>query len=93
MSSDSSPANGSGCYTLEILSELSGVSTQTILLYQEQGMIHSGAAGDFDDEALLCLRRIEHLRDSCGVNLTGLKLLLSLLSEVDDLRAALRARR
>lgn len=78
---------------MEILSELTGVSTQTILLYQEQGMIQPGAAGDFDDETLCILRRIEHLRDSCGLNLTGLKLLLSLQSEVEDLRAALRARR
>ena len=76
-------------YTLEILAEITGVSTQTIVLYQEHGLIRP----DFDDETVRALRRIEHLRETCELNLAGLKLLTSLLEEVEQLRAELRTLR
>jgi len=87
--------DSSAGYTLEILAEITGVSTQTILQYQEHGIIRPVSGGDpqFDDEAVRSLRRIEHLRDTCELNLTGLKLLASLLEEVEQLRAELHARR
>lgn len=81
-------------YTLDIVAELTGVSSQTILHYQEQGLIHPAApTGGFDDETIHTLRRIEHLRVTSAANLTGIKLILELLDEVDQLKAALRARR
>lgn len=40
----------------------------------------------FDVECLRQLRRIEHLRTSCEVNDTGLKLILDLLHETECLR-------
>ncbi len=96
MSPSSSSDAGSGTfYSLEILSEMSGVSTQTILQYQEQGLIQSGDGGEphFTDDTLRILRRIEHLREMCEPNLAGLKLLTRLLDEVESLRAELRSRR
>jgi DNA-binding transcriptional MerR regulator len=91
------PANDPGeptTYTLDIVAELTGVSSQTILHYQEQGLIHPAApTGGFDDETIHTLRRIEHLRVTSAANLTGIKLILELLDEVDHLKAALRARR
>jgi len=82
-------------YTLEVLAEITGISTKTILHYQEHGLIRPLAGGGplFDDEAVRALRRIEHLRDTCELNLNGLKLLTDLLDEVEQLRAELRARR
>ncbi len=77
-------------YTLEVLAEITGVSPQTILHYQEQG-IFSRSGPHFDDEAVRILRRIEHLRESCDLNLNGLKLLAHLLDEVEKLRDDLRA--
>lgn len=80
-------------YTLDIVAELAGVSTTTILHYQEQGLIHPAEpTGDFDDETVHTLRRIEHLRHTSEANLTGIKLILELLDEVDRLKATLRAR-
>jgi DNA-binding transcriptional MerR regulator len=76
-------------YTLDILAEITGVSTQTIVQYQEHGLIRP----DFDDETVRALRRIEHLRETCELNLAGLKLLTSLLEEVEQLRAELRTLR
>ena len=80
--SDSSPQT----YTLEILAEPTGVSTQTIVQYQEHGLIRP----EYDDDTLRALRRIQHLRETCEVNLNGLKLLTQLLDEVEQLRDELR---
>jgi DNA-binding transcriptional MerR regulator len=86
--------NGS-FYSLEILSQMTGVSQQTILQYQEHGLIRAAQREEprFTDDTVRLLRRIEHLREVCETNLTGLKLLTQLLDEVERLRADLRALR
>lgn len=76
-------------YSLDIVAELTGISSHTIVHYQEQGLIR---ANDLDDEAVHTLRRIEHLRSTCETNDSGLRLILGLMDEVDRLKAALRAR-
>jgi len=81
-------------YRLEIVAQLTGISSQTILHYQESGLIQPhGAPDEFDDEALHTLRRIEHLRTTCEANLSGLKLILSLMDQIELLQSELRARR
>jgi len=85
-------------YTLDTIATLTGVASQTILHYQERGLIspvagHEVDPRQFDDEALRTLRRIEHLRCSCEMNVSGLKLILDLMNEVERLRAEVRARR
>lgn len=78
-------------YSLEVFAELAGVDAGTVLHYQERGLLRSvsreaSAAAAFDAEALRQLRRIEHLRATCEMNEAGLKLILSLLEEVERLR-------
>jgi DNA-binding transcriptional MerR regulator len=73
-------------YTLEILAQVTGISTRTLIQYQEQGLINP----DYDDETIRSIRRFEHLRETCEVNLSGLKLILSLMEEIEQLRADLR---
>jgi MerR family transcriptional regulator, heat shock protein HspR len=81
-------------YSLKIVAELTGVSSQMILTYQEQGLIRPvESTGQFDDETIHTVRQIEHLRSTSGANLAGIKLILELLDKVDQLKAALRARR
>ena len=84
-------------YTIDVIAGLAGVDPPTVLHYQEQGwMLPARAAteGDapawFDAESLRQLRRIEYLRSLCEVNETGLKLILSLLLEVEQLREECR---
>jgi DNA-binding transcriptional MerR regulator len=91
-------ADGGSTYTLDVLCELVGVSSQTILHYQEHGLIvpaatTSRAAGRFDDETLRTLRRIEHLRAHYEMNLRSLKFTLGLLGELERLQDDLRSRR
>jgi DNA-binding transcriptional MerR regulator len=78
-------------YTVDVIAELTGIDSKTVLHYQEQGFIRPVAKEDedsalFDAECLRQLRRIEHLRATCGMNDAGLKLILDLLHEVEILR-------
>lgn len=79
------------CYSIEVIAELAGVNTQTVLHYQEQGFIRpaihdAGEDALFDAECLRQLRRIGHLRATCEMNDAGLKLMLDLMHEIECLR-------
>lgn len=76
-------------YTLEVLAQMTGLSTQVLVSYQEHGIIQP----QYDDDTVRRLRRIEHLRESCEMNLEGLRLMARLLDEVEHLREELRLRR
>jgi DNA-binding transcriptional MerR regulator len=82
-------------YSVSLLAELSGVSSQTILEYHERGLIRPVAAApepSFDDDAIRRLRRLESLRASGAMNLAGLCLVARLLDEVEQLREERRGR-
>lgn len=84
-------------YTIDVIAELAGVAPQTVLHYQEQGFIRPasrepGESALFDVECLRQLRRINHLRATCEMNDTGLKLMLDLLHEIECLREERRQR-
>ena len=90
--------NVEATYSLDVIAELSGVSPQMILQYTERGLISPVTDTDpqgfqFDEETLRTLRRIEHLRSTCEMNMDGLKLMLELMDEVEQLREDLRSRR
>ena len=72
-------------YTLDVVAHITGIHTDTILHYQESGLIGSDP---FDDETVRKLRRIEHLQSTCGVNEAGLRLILGLMEEVERLKNA-----
>lgn len=82
-------------YSVEMIAQLSGVTNETILHYKEEGLIMSAGteSSAFPGEALRTVRRIEYLRARSGANTAGLKLLLSLMDEVERLRDDLRSRR
>lgn len=88
---DGTPETGGTFFSTEVIAELAGVDTTTVLTYQAQGYIRpvksDAAPGlQFDIECLRQLRRIGHLRTTCGVNENGLRLLLHLLEEVEKLK-------
>ena len=94
---DSLMESDAAAYTLDVVAIVSGVSSQTILHYHEQGLIRpvtedESGGGRFDDETVHRLRRIEHLRSTYGMELSALKLTLSLMDEVERLQGNLRAR-
>lgn len=86
-----SPDEGEPAYSIEIIAGLAGVDATTVLHYHEQGFLQpvrrdGATAPQFDTESLRLLRRMEHLRATCGVNDAGLKLFLGLIREVELLR-------
>lgn len=85
----SSIASTTGGYSLDVLAEITGISSQSIVQYHEHGLIPASA----DDDTIRHLRRMEHLRESYNLNLGSVKLIDSLLDQLDELRAELRARR
>jgi DNA-binding transcriptional MerR regulator len=101
MSSDSTPHDDPDlpiygeepdtCYSIEVIAELAGIDTRTVLYYQERGFIRPVArraaeTSVFDAECLRQLRRIEHMRRTFEMNDAGLKMVLDLLQEVEHLR-------
>ncbi len=85
-------------HTIEVAARLAQVPRRLIVLYSKHGLVapveHS-ATGDwyFDDEAIRVVRHIERLRSTCGLNLAGIKLFISLTEEVERLRTELRFHR
>jgi MerR family transcriptional regulator/heat shock protein HspR len=79
-------------YSLEIAARLSGLNEESILRFQKQGFLHLTSGNQFDNEALRVLRHIEFLQSTCGVNDSGLRLILSLLEELEDLKILLRSK-
>ncbi len=82
-------------YTSEVIASLAGMDSVTVLHYQEMGVLspRPGEGALFDDEALRRLRRIHHLRTECGVNDAGIRLILTLMDEVEMLQEERRQRR
>lgn len=79
-------------YTIDSAAHVSGLSRHDVLLYCKHGFVtplvdRNTGVLYFDEMALRSLRRIEYLRGPCGVNLTGIRIILDLMQEVERLRA------
>ena len=84
-----------GVYTIEVAAELAQVPRRLIVLYYKHGLVSPVAdparsGWYFDDEAIRIVRRIESLRSTCGLNLAGIKLVMTLMDEVERFRTELR---
>jgi DNA-binding transcriptional MerR regulator len=81
-------------YTIEAVEQLVNIPRRTILIYYKHGLVSpvvDPACGGyyFNDEAIRALRRIEYLRQVCGINMPGIRMILDLMNEVERLRAEL----
>ena len=100
MSPDPTPSETAedpdSAYTIDVIAAMAGVEVTTVVRYHEQGFlrpVQPEGGRDllmFDADGLRQLRRAEHLRATCGVNEAGLRLILGLLEEVEQLRAECR---
>ena len=78
-------------YSLEVIAEMVGVSTQTVLHYQELGvLIPVRNTKEFDSENLRHLSRLEYLRNQHELSDGALILVAGLLCEVEQLRGERR---
>jgi DNA-binding transcriptional MerR regulator len=81
-------------YTLEQAARLTQLPRRQIAVFFKHGLVSpvmDPACGGwyFNDEAIRILRRIDYLRTACGLNLVGIKLMMDLAREVEQLREEL----
>jgi MerR family transcriptional regulator/heat shock protein HspR len=81
-------------YVISVFAELAGVHPQTLRNYERSGLLHpqrtSGGSRRFSEEDLAALRRIQELTSE-GVNLEGVKRIMALEGQVDDLLGEIAA--
>lgn len=78
-------------YSIDAVAHLAGISRHDVVAYCKHGLVSPLVDPEyggwyFDDDGLTTLKRIEYLRDQCGVNFTGIKIILELMQEVERLR-------
>jgi DNA-binding transcriptional MerR regulator len=78
-------------YPLDTAARIARVPRHLILVYYKHGLITPLSDPDyggyyFTNEAIRTLQRIGHLHTTCGINLTGVRLILDLMDEVERLR-------
>jgi len=79
-------------YTIDATAHLVGVPRRTILVYCKHQLLSpvtNGRDGGycFDRDCVHALRRIEALREVCGDDLSGIKIILDLTKELERLHS------
>ena len=79
-----------GVYIISVAAELAGVHPQTLRIYERKGLLRpSRTAGNtrrYSERDIEMLRTIQKLTQDEGVNLAGVKRIVELERQMDDLR-------
>ena len=77
-------------YVISIAAQLSGMHPQTLREYERRGLVSPGRSGGggrrYSMRDILALREIQRLSQDEGVNLSGIKLILTQLRELEQAR-------
>lgn len=77
-------------YIISVAAELAGVHPQTLRIYERKGLLRpkrtSGNTRRYSDRDIARLRLIQDLTQQRGVNLAGVKLVMEMQAEIDELR-------
>jgi MerR family transcriptional regulator, heat shock protein HspR len=91
MSSPFEMSDDSPVYVISVAAQLSGMHPQTLRSYDRQGLVSPGrSAGQgrrYSLRDILLLREIQRLSQEEGVNLSGIKRILELESQIEQFRA------
>ena len=83
-------SNDRALYVISVAAELAGVHPQTLRIYERKGLIEpsrtEGRSRRYSDRDIALLQRIQELTNE-GVSLAGVRKILELESELDELRA------
>jgi MerR family transcriptional regulator/heat shock protein HspR len=76
-------------YVISVAAELAGVHPQTLRIYERKGLLSprrtAGKARRYSDRDIEHLRMIQELTQEAGVNLAGVKLIMELQRELEEL--------
>jgi len=87
---DSDGAEDRAVYVISVAAELAGVHPQTLRIYERKGLVTprrtAGNSRRYSDRDIELLRRIQELTQEHGVNLAGARMIIELLSQVEELQ-------
>jgi MerR family transcriptional regulator, heat shock protein HspR len=82
-----------GVYVISVVADLSGMHPQTLRMYERRGLIEpkrtQGNSRRYSEEDVARLRRIAELTQEHGLNLAGVRIVMDLERQVEDLRKRL----
>jgi len=77
-------------YIISVAAELAGVHPQTLRIYERKGLLRPrrtpGNTRRYSDRDIERLREIQELTQRRGVNLAGVKMIMELQAELEELR-------
>jgi MerR family transcriptional regulator, heat shock protein HspR len=77
-------------YVISVAAQLSGMHPQTLRDYERRGLVAPGRSGGggrrYSMRDILALREIQRLSQDEGVNLSGIKLIMTQLRELEQAR-------
>lgn len=81
-------------YIISVAAELAGVHPQTLRIYERKGLLRpartAGNTRRYSERDIARLQLIQELTQA-GVNLAGVKMIMSLQLEIEELRERIRA--
>src|SRR5437762_982538 len=79
-----------GVYSISVAAELAGVHPQTLRIYERKGLLRpSRTAGNtrrYSERDIELLRSIQELTQEHGINLAGVKMIVEMERQLDELR-------
>lgn len=85
--------NSEEFFVISVAAELTGMHAQTLRTYDRLGLVTpmrtSGGGRRYSRRDISLLRRIQQLSQEEGVNLAGIKTIIELSEEIEDLQARL----
>ena len=83
-------------FVISVAAELTGMHAQTLRTYDRMGLVTpmrtSGGGRRYSRRDISLLRRIQQLSQDDGVNLAGIKTIIELTEQIDDLQEELAAK-
>ena len=77
-------------YVISVAAELAGVHPQTLRIYERKGLLRpkrtQGNTRRYSERDIEHLQRIQALTQAAGVNLAGVKIIMELQAEIEELR-------
>ena len=84
-------------YVISVAAELTGMHAQTLRTYDRLGLVTpmrtKGGGRRYSSRDISMLRRIQYLSQEEGVNLAGIKTIIELTEQIEDLQDELETQR
>lgn len=84
-------------YVISVAAELTGMHAQTLRTYDRLGLVTpmrtKGGGRRYSRRDITMLRRIQHLSQEEGVNLAGIKTIIELSKQIEELQGELETQR